>query len=152
LVLRRLLGNIAPGATPQKRKAPDGAIDGQIQRPGPAVPAVDRAAPAPAADPPSKKKKKAAKALKAAAPASSSSDDGSDASSSEGDAAVDTVVIDTPSRLARMPAEVGPGPEFLALVAARCANLKSWLPIFSGFSASADGEQQPLLHSTTQQA
>ena len=30
-------------------------------------------------------------------------------------------------------------------------NLKSWLPSFSGFSASADGEQQPLLHSTTQQ-
>ena len=34
-VLRRLLGSILPGATPQKRRPPDGRVEGQINRPGP---------------------------------------------------------------------------------------------------------------------
>jgi hypothetical protein len=102
MVSRRLLGNIAPGATPQKRTAPDGVIDGQIQRPGAAAaPAVDALLLIQVADTPSKKKKKAAEAPQATAPVASSSSDDFDASSLESGAGADILVIDAPTRLAR---------------------------------------------------
>jgi hypothetical protein len=124
MVVRRVLANILPGATPEKRKAPIDGADGQIRVPG--------AGPAPLPPPAAKKskakpsKKKKAKATKSS---SSSSLDGDSDSDSSAASAPETILVDVdPSAaLARMPKELGSGAEFNALVAARCK--RSWLPL-----------------------
>ena len=66
-VVRRVLANVLPGATPEKRKAPSAVAEGQIQVPGAAPPTS-----APVSSKRSKIKhiKKAAKAPKSDAPSS----------------------------------------------------------------------------------
>jgi hypothetical protein len=44
LLSRKILANAVPGLTPQKRKAPDPQLDGQIRKPGDAPPPPDAAA------------------------------------------------------------------------------------------------------------
>ena len=131
-VLRRLLGSILPGATPQKRRPPDGRVEGQINRPGPdaeAPPLPEPRAKAPAAsqppEPPAKRPRKGERDGKRRAKdriASSSSDDSSAASALGDD---DLLVMEDAPPLGRMPEALGTGAAFRAQVAATCA--RSWL-------------------------
>ena len=127
-----ILAKIAPGATPKKRKAPDGAADGLI-------PAVDGPTPRLTPGSPPKPAKAAASgknraATGAAAAVVSSSTHSDDSSSASGHGA-GAVGLDQPAALASMPPDrsalirYGPGAALdrkHALVAARCA--RRWLP------------------------
>ena len=116
-VARRLVGSIAPGATPQKRPVADddAPLDGQIDRPGDAVPDPQQP-PAP------KKAKKSAKSSKSARKASPS---GSDGDSSSADSVIEIDDAKSPP-LARMPDVMGSGAAFRAQVDACCA--LAWVP------------------------
>ena len=110
MVVRRVLASIPPGATPEKRKAPNQGPEGQIMKPG----ADDSADKAIHQSPPKKKGKHKAKPPKPASPSASSGEDSPSSSS-------DVEITAGPSGLlARMPATLGSGPEFAALVAAKC--------------------------------
>ena len=78
-VVRRVLANVLPGATPEKRKAPSAVAEGQIQVPGAAPPT---SAPASSKRSKTNPSKKAAKASKSDASSSASDveSDSSDAS------------------------------------------------------------------------
>ena len=109
MVVRRVLANIPPGATPEKRKAPSDTAEGQIKKPG-----DDGAAAAATGQAPPKKGKPAKKPRK---PASSSSSCGEDTSA----ASSDVEVTGSTGPLPCMPSLLGAGPEFAALVAAKCS-------------------------------
>ena len=117
-VLRRLLGKIPQGATPQKRKAPDAGFEGQIMKPGAAA-AADPASPTKLKSP---RRKKAAKPVP---PAKSSSSD-PEGSSSASDRDDEPLDVGEPAAPARMPDILGSGPAFRTQVAARCA--RKWVP------------------------
>jgi hypothetical protein len=129
MIVRRVLANIAPGSTPAKRKAASLGAEGQIRVPGGGAAGLPSQP-----GPPAPKKKKSSKGKKRAAAkasSSSSSSAGSD-SSSDSDPELTVVVDAAPSRaagasLADMPAVLGSGAAFAALVAARCE--RSWAPL-----------------------
>ena len=108
MVVRRVLATIPPGATPEKRKAPSDIAEGQIKKPG-----DDEAAAAATGQAPPKKGKPAKKPRKPASPSSSCGEDNSAASS-------DVEVTGSTGPLPCMPSLLGAGPEFAALVAAKC--------------------------------
>jgi hypothetical protein len=78
MVSRKVLSCIAPGATPEKRKAPDGRIEGQIH-----VPCREAAPPDPS--PVKAKKPKSKEGRQPKKRSASSSSCGSDSSSSVSD-------------------------------------------------------------------
>ena len=122
LVARRIVAKQAPGLTPKKRRpAAADAPEGQIQKPGGAPPPPPQ--PAPGADR-QKRKKKAAAAGGAQIPSSAES-------SADGSGSDVEVLQPPPAPVGPiapgdlMPAELGCGPAFDALVAAGCA--RRWL-------------------------
>jgi hypothetical protein len=112
MVVRKVLSCIAPGATPEKRKAPDSSVDGQIKVPG-------GQAGAQAASPVSKKHKSKA-STKLQKDSSSSSGEDSSTSASRAAPAHKFVNLDPPASWACMPDTLGFGTTFSALVAAKC--------------------------------
>ena len=124
------------GDTPVKRMAPSDVAEGQIN-PNQVPPDSH------SQDPPAPKKAKVAKGKKAAAAVAPSSDSGSDSDSSAGSVVnPDTVVIDPPAKLAKMPSELGDDAAFIALYRARCA--RAW--IASGlFENEAPASTRPAL-------
>ena len=118
MVVRKVLSCSMPGSTPQKRKAPDASAEGQIIKPG-----SGEVLPPPS--PEAKKKRKPKAGAKPAKDSSPSSGDDSSSSSVVGESAPKIVDLDPPASLARMPTELGFGPAFAALVAAKCR--RSWV-------------------------
>jgi hypothetical protein len=120
LLSRKILANAVPGQTPQKRKAPDSRLDGQIKKPGGGAPLPDGGAPK------RPRRDSAGKSASAPAAASDASKSDSDASQSAAD---DPVVVsddDPAAPTARMPSELGSGPDFAKLVRSVCA--RRWVP------------------------
>ena len=135
ILSRKILANAVPGLTPQKRKAPDSQLDGQIKKPGPAPPPPDNAA--------SKKPRRASasKGARAAASASDVSKSDSDASASASDEPVVVSDDDQPAPTACMPPELGTGVAFADLVRSTCA--RSWV------SSSRFEADLPAAHART---
>jgi hypothetical protein len=116
---RRILANTLPGQTPQKRKAPEPQLDGQIRKPGAASPPAD--------DDAKKRPRRSTtgKSARAAPAVLDASKSDSDASASAVD---DPVVVsdDEPTAShALMPSELGSGAAFADLVRTICA--RSWV-------------------------
>jgi hypothetical protein len=113
-----VVANAVPGLTPQKRKAPDPQLDGQIQKPGAAPPPPDNAA--------SKRPRSASasKGARAAASASDVSKSDSDASASASEEPVVVSDDDQPASTACMPPKLGTGVAFADLARSTCA--RSW--------------------------
>ena len=115
LMARRTIAHMAPGLTPLKRRPDSSAADGQIIKPG----GSSQQPEPPAPDASKKKQKKKAEAAERAKVSSS-------ADSSGGDSDSDLEIVSPPSERAipaaeLMPAELGFGPAFDALVVAGCA-------------------------------
>ena len=127
LVGRRILAQMAPGSTPQKRVAVQPEASGQIVKPG-SLPGADQGrAPADAARGPSSKRRKPASS--APPPLSSDSDgyeilDDPPASGASGGG---LAAAPAGPPLPRMPAELSYGDQFRALVKARLA--RPWVPV-----------------------
>jgi hypothetical protein len=122
MIVRKVLSCIAPGATPEKRKAPDGRLEGQIH-----VPGHDAARQDPSPEKATKKPKSKPSAKSKKRPASSDSSADSDVSSSSSDNGAPPAVVDLdpPATLDRMPTLLGSGAAFASLVAAKCR--RSWV-------------------------
>ena len=118
MIVRKVLSCSVPGSTPQKRKAPDASAEGQINKPGP-----DAAPPPPS--PHGKRKRKSKSRAKPQKDSSHSSGDDSSSSSAGGEPAPKIVDLDPPAPPTRMPSELGFGPAFAELVAAKCR--RSWV-------------------------
>jgi hypothetical protein len=131
LLSRKILANAVPGQTPQKRKAPDSRMEGQIKKPGAEAPPSDGDAPKrPRRDP-------AGKGARVPAAASDASKSDSDASLSAADEPVVVSDEDPVAPAALMPPELGSGPAFADLVRTVCA--RRWVPpscFESGLSAA----------------
>ena len=149
LVSRKILANALPGSTPLKRKAPDGALDGQIVKPGPDGAPAQPPQPGPPDSgsllplPPAAKASKPSKPAKRGAHrrARDSGDDSATSGSDEHASDDEAVVYepgDSSSGLARMPSDLGSGPAFASLVASICA-LK-WVPTHTFRSADVPAE------------
>jgi hypothetical protein len=120
LLSRKILAISVPGQTPQKCKAPDSRLDGQIKKPGDAAPPPDGAA--------SKRPRRvsASKGARASAAASDASKSDSDASLSVADEPVVVSDDELVAPAALMPSELGTGPAFAELVRTVCA--RRWVP------------------------
>jgi hypothetical protein len=130
MIVRKVLSCIAPGATPEKRKAPDGRLEGQIHVPGQDVAHQD---PSPEKTKKSKSKP-IAKSKKRPASSASSGDDSS-ASSSDNKSTPAVVDLDPPPALLdSMPNLLGSCAAFASLVVVKCK--RSWA-IESEIPASA---------------
>jgi hypothetical protein len=149
MVSRKILANALPGSTPLKRKAPDGALDGQIVKPGPYGAPAQPPQPGPPDSGSLLQLPPAAKASKPSKPAKRGAhrrarDSGDDSATSGSDehASDDEAVVyepgDSSSGLARMPSDLGSGPAFASLVASICA-LK-WVPTHTFRSADVPAE------------
>jgi hypothetical protein len=121
LLSRKILANAMPGQTPQKRKAPDGRLDGQIQKPGGAPPPLDDDGAAKRT-----RRNSAGKGARAQAAASDASKSDSDASLSTAEEPVVVSDDDSATPAALMPPELGNGPAFAELVRTVCA--RRWVP------------------------
>jgi hypothetical protein len=140
LLSRRILANALPGQTPQKRKAPDSKLDGQIRKPG--------AAPPPAEGDANKRPRRnsAGKGARAAAATSDASKSDSEASASAADEPVVVSDDEQAASSARiiirvMPSELGSGAAFADLVRTVCA--RRWVT-----SSRFEGEL-PAAHART---
>jgi hypothetical protein len=105
MVVRKVLSCSVPGSTPQKRPAPDSAVDGQISEPG-------NSAGAPAVPPPRKKPRGSKAAAKSKKDSSTSPGDSSSSSSDGGESAPLVVDLASPAPLACIPAALERGPAF----------------------------------------
>jgi hypothetical protein len=141
MIVRRVLANIQPGATPEKRKAPGNASEGQIRKPGGDLPPppIHSAGAAPKRRRLGHGQPHTSAAAKDSASSSSSSDPGA-TSGSEPDQPV--VILDSPAPLAEMPTMLGAGIEFSALVTARC--LQAWVPLSAVESSSLHPPRQTV--------
>lgn len=120
LLSRKILANAVPGQTPQKRKAPDPHLDGQIRKPGGDALPSDGAAPKRA------RRTSAGKGASAPVAASDASKSDSDASQSAADEPMVVSDDDSAAPAACMPPELGSGPAFAKLVRSVCA--RRWVP------------------------
>jgi hypothetical protein len=121
LLSRKILANALPGQTPQKRKAPDSRLDGQIKKPGAAPPPQDH-------DGGAQKRPRrtpAGKGAREVAAASDASKSVSDASLSAADEPLVVSYVDPVAPAALMPPELGTGSAFAELVRTVCA--RSWV-------------------------
>jgi hypothetical protein len=118
MIVRKVLSCSVPGSTPVKRKAPNASAEGQINKPGHGE--------EPRPPSPAKKKKRKSKAgAKPLKDSSSSSGDDSSSSSVDAEPAPKIVNLTSSVPLACMPTDLGFGPAFAELVAAKCR--RSWV-------------------------
>jgi hypothetical protein len=119
LLSRKILANAVPGQTPQKRKAPDSQLDGQIKKPGAVPPPQDGGVKK------CSRRTPAGKGARDAAAASDASKLDSDATLSAADEPLVVSDDDPVAPAALMPSELGTGTAFADLVRTVCA--LSWV-------------------------